>query len=202
MRHRPAVILMLALGVTVLPSLPVFGQASPAEATELAASVEGADLPYAVRAKRFLGLLGLMAKTQGKDLERPPTHLTLATLGLDPDSAAGLELLDAAIEFREAYDQSLEARNGLASEEQQRMEQESCRLAGRFMGRWLQAREAEGWALDPLLQRLLNSPYWGSTSGTTGSLEELKNNLDACAAGFNQALATHLPDMPRSLRND
>lgn len=164
------------------------------------AELRGAQVPYAARAKSLLIRLGAFSDSgsEPNSDEARPVDMAFETLGLGPSSDAARELLDVAAEFRTSYLDSLKQRRSLTVEEQHQLEVAAYREAGEKLGEWLRAREAEGWAIAPLLERLLN----GSSSSlamfsTAQSQEEFRLDVAQYEEGFRTGLQQELGWIPR-----
>lgn len=152
-------------------------------------ALRGAEVPYEVRAKSLLWTLGSM-QAEDRELGTDNTEKALRAYDLDPRSEAARELLAVAAEFHQEYRQSLVSRFALPKAVQDRMETEAYRAAGAAFGSWLAAREADHWAIGPLLDRLLNNP----ASSLVLVSDEGKEEFEAAVGAFCQAFRDQVQD--------
>lgn len=165
------------------------------------AELRGERVPYAVRAHSLLDMLGSVANQQEGDWTVPPLASMLETLGLDPGSEAAAELINSAMDFSIAYRQDLHSRIKPVVrplEVQHEVEVATYRDAGAVFGKWLRAREAEGWALAPFLERLLNYPGRGLTMVSTDQAQgELEKDVAEYEEAFRDGIHHELGWVPR-----
>lgn len=200
MIYRTIFMVILAM---LLAGRPTLGQASQprGEPGSLgqATVLPQHEVPYALRAQSLLSSLSLMQSEDQKD-GSSTAQTFLSTMGLDPDSEAGRHLLEVAREFREAHPRRKPelGRDGLPVPRNVGLPLEQYEGAGEAFGRWLGAREAEGWAIEPLIDRLLNNPYSGSTYGSTdGDRKSVDQSVSALEQAFHRGLRREFGYLPQ-----
>lgn len=165
------------------------------------AELRGAQVPYAARAHSLLEMLGSVGVQFEGDRMKPPLETMLVNLGLDPSSDAAAELLTLAMDFSVAYRQSVRSRFErpiMSLEKQHEMEEETYRQAGSVFGEWLSGREVDGWAITPLIERLLNHPgRMLSMFSTDESQEEFEQDVADYEKAFREGVRDELGWVPR-----
>lgn len=198
-------IFMITLAM-VIADRPALGQASqPREepgSLDQATVLPQHEVPFALRAQSLLSSLSLMQSADEKD-GSSTAQTFLSTVGLDPASEAGHHLLEVAREFRDAHPRRKPelGRDGLPIPRNVGLPLKQYEGAGEAFGRWLRAREAEGWAIEPLIDRLLNNPYIGSTYGSTdGDRKSVDQSVSALEQAFHRGLRRELGYLPKHFR--
>ncbi|MEM8934300.1 MAG: hypothetical protein AAGE94_24115, partial [Acidobacteriota bacterium] len=161
---------------------------------------EGADVPYAIRAD---ALLGTLAHFHQRDVENDTDSLDkwLRTMGFEPASAAAQELIEVAValdidhprvpEFARAQ---AKAGEDIDLERPGGWSEQRYAKAGRAFGQWLELRQREGWAVDPLLDRMLNGNHLAVTYFS--DQPDARGTLDRFADTFHQHLGAELGHLP------
>ncbi len=168
--------------------------------------LSGASFPYALRVH---SLMKSLAAWQAKSTE--VVAAKLRNRGLDPESAAGQELLELAREFEDKHrrrsvpEETLRAfaddDEGFYAWHQEQNERVAAAIGAGF-GLWLSRRKAEGYALDPLIDRLLNYALSSSAHFSNDPEERWRRSVDGRCRAFEAAMLQSLDSLPRQFRRD
>lgn len=160
----------------------------------------GRQVPYAARAAAFLEALAHMQQFDQED-GGSRTSAILSTLGFEPDSVNARELCEVALAMDQSMApygpetfQSLEGQDLIAAQRERQLTRFG--LAGQGLGAWLRNSATRGSAVDPLLERLLDSPYIAVSIGTTDpefDFSALTANKRAFEQGLKETLG-YVPD--------
>ncbi len=197
----PVLALSASTAVLAQPEPQAGPAPSDGDGSQEIIQLTGRQVPVAIRAESlFEGLAYLQKADQAEGTSK--TSAFLKTYGLDPDSQGARELCEIAVAIEEsvaAYDMDafrvLDDRALAAAQENSRLL--SSRLAGEGLGTWLRNREIEGLALDPLLRRLLDSPYMSTTLTSTDGpvfFSDLEDEVEEFERGMIRTLG-YLPGM-------
>lgn len=211
MKARSSIVVAGTAAMLLLSSAPGWPQTG-AEGVDPAAGgyhLPQAEVPYAIRGESFLRMVGLVQRADHEaglsaSDEGSSARRMLENYGLDPNSPAGRHLIEISAEyFEEHYAPLVAARRELGPGEappprNYGLPLERYERAGEAMGRWLRAREAEGWAAAPLIDRLLNSQTAGVGLMTTdGGREAAIRSANSLAKAFELGLRRELGYLPR-----
>ena len=167
-----------------------------------AVTLEGAAVPYAVRANALVDCLAsLHAEDQREGTERVPSFLR--SIGFEPASAAARELLELAIGLerdhptvngevaRRAYAKGVDltAPGG-------RLDRRYAAV-GSALGQWTRSRQAEGWAVEPLLDRLLNGSHLQLRLFSTEDESAFMATVGRQRAAFQRTFVDQLGHLPQ-----
>lgn len=200
MRIRARSTLFLAALSLAVVATPGLCQEAPASPT---ITLEGAAVPYTVRAE---ALFSGLAQLHAEDLERGDEGVAdfMRTLGIVPDSAAAHELVDLATGLEREHpavsaETKARAKAGIDIDLESRggwMDQRYAKV-GHALGEWLANRRAEGWAIEPLLDRLLNGSHLGVSVYSDESKAALMERIDRQSAAMVETLEIAFGEVPR-----
>ncbi len=203
------ILLVLGLAVTTAPGL---GQEPPDQEqrtrnasldSQPAFTLEGAAVPFAVRAEALIrGIARLHAQDAKEGTERVADFLR--TLGFDPKSVAARDLLEAAVTVEREHPMVSEVEKaraagggGLDLEQPGGWVDQRFAKVGQALGVWLVDRRAEGWAIEPLLDRMLNGSHLTVSLFSDDARNDNLSRIGRQCAAFHDTLRAELGHVPR-----
>ncbi|MEM8931743.1 MAG: hypothetical protein AAGE94_11255 [Acidobacteriota bacterium] len=198
--------LMLGLALVAIPS---HGQNAPqlegVGGSRQAVTLDGAAVPYAARAD---ALLRGLARMQASDLDQGSDQLAvwLRTVGLEPASDAARHLVELAVTAERQHPLVTEAmkRQAKAAGEADfdipsAWIEARYAIVGRAFGTWLHARRADGWAVEPLIDHLLNGEHLRVALFSDEPEAAFLKRVEGQALAFRRAVTVELGSLPKRL---
>lgn len=166
--------------------------------TEMPYALTGEEITYATLADSLMRSLATWDQ---------PERL-LASLGFAPTSAASTELLALAAKLRPLFpprsiESEMEIMERFAGNDagfmefQRQRNRNRFRAVGEAFGTWIEARKAEGYPPELLVERLLKRPYLGITLSSNVSLESLRSGQEDRSRAFEEGLRSVMDEVPR-----
>lgn len=188
-------IALLGLG----PTPPLFAAEVPRhEPEEALTEWRGEQVSDVVRVDSLFGVLAMAGAARNE--------MWFESHGIDPSSPAAQQLLAAALKLETEHSyrvpDDLPARfqndeRGLAAWFQERNRARFSAL-GTLFGEWLAAREDEGLAVAPLIDRLLEDS--NVVQFTSGEPADLEKSSELAYRAFSSAIQRELPELPTQFR--
>lgn len=202
MRHPRSWPLLTILAVSV-PFPSIAQDVGPPRAAPL--MLQGAEVPYAVRSESLVaGLAAMIAEDQSQGTSRADSFLK--GIGLDPGLRATMELKSLALSLEREHPRDFskapsDGAGGVPSKAAQILwTKERYRRVGEELAKWIENRRQEGWAIDPLLDRLLNGGHMMVVIFSDTETELINEVAEECSS-FDNAIRATMTTIPRRFRS-